>query len=70
MPREMTMTAQFSTLLPVEKVEIVADECGVSIELVDSSMQKGRVWLNDFEVEGLTGKVEAFLVKIKERERK
>lgn len=70
MPKEMKTNIAFSTMLTVEKVEYVADECGVKVVLVDSSMQKGRQWLNDFEVEGVTGKVEAFLFKIKDRERK
>jgi acyl-CoA synthetase (AMP-forming)/AMP-acid ligase II len=67
---ETKTNVAFSTFLPVEKVELVADECGVKAVLVDSSMQKGRQWLNDFEVEGVTGKVEAFLYKIKDKERK
>lgn len=70
MLEEMKTNVAFSTFLPAEKVELTADECGVRVVLIDSSMQKGRLWLNDFEVEGATGKVEAFLHKIKDKERK
>lgn len=62
------MSAAISTTLAVEKVARIAEECDVKVTLVDTRMGSGRKWFNDFEVEGASGKVDAFIARIKDIE--
>lgn len=64
----ITVLTSVSTTLAVDKTERIADECGVKLTLVETRFQKNRKWLNDFDVEGASGKVDAFLTRIKELE--
>ncbi len=61
-------SAALSTTVSAEKVERIADECGVQITLVDTRMRSDRKWINDFEVEGPTGKVDAFIARVRDVE--
>ncbi|MBU2703586.1 hypothetical protein Ga0466249_004731 [Sporomusaceae bacterium BoRhaA] len=63
-----TGSVALSTLLVAEKVQRIADECGVTITLVDTHFRPNCQWVNDFEVEGSPGKIDAFLVRIKDVE--
>lgn len=65
---KINVSAARSTRLSVEKVDRIAAACGVRVLLVDTRMLPGRNWMNDFEIEGEPGKVEAFLRKIKDVE--
>lgn len=67
--KEIIATRGLSTSLPQEKVERIADECGVGLTLLDTRLHSRRIWMNDFEVEGESGKVEAFFVKVKDVEK-
>ena len=59
-----------ATLLVVEKVQRIAAECGVTLTLVDTRFRPDHQWVNDFEVEGAPGKIDAFLKRIKDVETK
>ena len=67
---KLMLSQALSTLLIVEKVERIAEECAVKLTLVDARFCKDRKWMNDFEIEGEPGKVEAFLIRIKDIEPK
>ncbi len=65
---EFTDSVALSTLLAVKKVQRIADECGVTLTLVDTHFRSDHQWVNDFEVEGSSGKIDAFLVRVKDVE--
>ena len=66
--KSVTVTAALSTPLSPEKTERLADECGVRLNLVETRMGSGRRWFHDFEVEGHAGKVDSFLLKVRDLE--
>lgn len=68
MADKFVITAAMATTLTVEKTARIADECGVKIILLDTRRREDREWVNDFDVEGSPGKVEAFLARVKEVE--
>ena len=65
---KLMVSQALSTLLTAEKVERIAEECAVQLTLVEARFCKDRKWINDFEIEGEPGKVEAFFVRIKDIE--
>ncbi|CUH94898.1 hypothetical protein P22_0967 [Propionispora sp. 2/2-37] len=54
--------------MDAERVCRLADECGVVATLVDSVVRQGQKWMNDFEVEGPSGRVETFLIRLRDVE--
>ena len=67
---ELNGSVALSTLLVVRKVQRAADESGVILTLVDTHFRPDHKWVNDFEIEGSPGKIDAFLKKIKDIETK
>lgn len=65
---KFTGSAALSTLLAVKKVQRIADECGVTLTLVDTHFRPDHEWVNDFEVEGGPGKIDVFLKRIEDLE--
>ena len=71
MQKSKLMVSQaLSTLLVVERVERIAEECAVKLTLVDARFCRDQKWVNDFEIEGEPGKVESFFVRIRDIETK
>jgi len=68
--KQLNGSVALSTLLVVRKVQRIADEAGVTLTLVDTHFRPDHEWVNDFEVEGMPGKIDAFLKKIKDIETK
>jgi len=66
--KSVTISRAIATSLEAAKVERIADECGVKCTLVDTSLQGKGKWINDFEIEGLSGKVEGCVRRIKDLE--
>ena len=67
---KFTGSVALATLLEVKKVQRIGDECGVTLTLVDTHFRPDHEWVNDFQVEGSPGKIDAFLKKIKDVETK
>lgn len=65
---DIIATAAVATTLAVEKVTRLAEECGVKCLHLDSRMDERRRWNNDFEIEGLSGKVEVCVRRIRDLE--
>jgi hypothetical protein len=66
--RKITICEAVSTSVAVEKAARIADECGVVLSLVDTRLRSDKRWINDFEVEGSPGKVEKFVMRLREIE--
>ncbi|MBP2649451.1 MAG: hypothetical protein H6Q74_276 [Firmicutes bacterium] len=61
---KISVTQAFSTALTAKRVAELADEKGVKVTLVDERFIGKGKWVNDFEVAGTPGKVEAFFEKL------
>lgn len=56
------------TTVSVQRAGRIAEECGVSLVLVEAEVKSGNKYMNDFEVAGPVGNVEKFLVRLKDVE--
>ncbi|MDU2064977.1 MAG: hypothetical protein E6713_09040 [Sporomusaceae bacterium] len=65
---EIHSSIALKTFLAEEKVLRLAEAGGVQATLVETRFEKGGQWINDFEIEGSTGKIEAFLRRVKDIE--
>lgn len=63
---KITVTRSLSTGLTVERVEMLADAAGVMLTHLDTRLAGKGKWLNDFEVVGPPGKVDAFFERVDE----
>jgi hypothetical protein len=63
---KLTVTRSLSTVMTTQKVAKVADEAGVNAVHVEFRLAGKGKWLNDFEVTGPPGKVDAFFERIED----
>jgi hypothetical protein len=66
MRKKLTVTRSLSTVMTPQKVGKVADEAGVNVAHIEARLIEKRKWLNDFEVTGPPGKVDAFFERIQD----
>lgn len=66
--KKIMTSERVCTTVDAERVRRLADECGVVVTLVDSEVRPGQKWVNDFEVEGPSGRVETFLIRLQDVE--
>ncbi|WP_054259105.1 hypothetical protein [Propionispora sp. 2/2-37] len=66
--KKIMTSERVCTTVDAERVCRLADECGVVATLVDSVVRQGQKWMNDFEVEGPSGRVETFLIRLRDVE--
>lgn len=63
---KLSVNKTLSTSLPVEKVEKLADEAGVSMNHLETRFVGKGKWVNDFEITGAPGKVDGFFERVNE----
>jgi len=63
---KLSVTKAFTTSLTEERVQKLADETGVKINLVDTRFIGKGKWINDFEISGTPGKVDAFFERFQD----
>lgn len=63
---KLSVNKTLSTSLPVEKVEKLADEAGVSMNHLETRFAGKGKWVNDFEIIGAPGKVDGFFERVNE----
>ncbi|HMM21156.1 MAG TPA: hypothetical protein PKA10_10485 [Selenomonadales bacterium] len=63
---KLLVTRTLSTGLPVEKVDKLADEAGVTANHVETRFAGRGKWINDFEIIGAPGKVDGFFERVNE----
>lgn len=63
---KLKVTRALSTGMTPQKVFKVADEAGVDVIHVETRMAGKGKWLNDYEVTGSPGKVDAFFDRIED----
>lgn len=63
---KLSVTKPLTTSLPQEKVAQLADECGVELVHLDTRFAGKGKWLNDFEIIGPPGKVDAFFERFED----
>lgn len=62
--QKITVTRAISTGLAVAKVARLADDADVLLAHLDTRFAGKGKWINDFEVSGPPGKVDAFLARL------
>jgi hypothetical protein len=63
---KLSVTKPLTTSLPQEKVAQLADECGVELAHLDTRFAGKGKWVNDFEITGSPGKVDAFFERFED----
>lgn len=66
--KKIIINQNLVTALPQVKVERIADECGIEAVFIESRLRSDRRWDNEFEIRGEAGKVDGFLLRIKDLE--
>lgn len=66
MRNNIAVTRALSTILTAERVNELANEVGVTVHLLDSRLAGKGKWVNDFEISGSPGKVDAFFERFEE----
>lgn len=61
---ELSVNRSLVTALTVEKVEKIAAETGVLLTHTETRFAGKGKWMNDFEITGPPGKVDAFFERI------
>lgn len=62
--RKISVTRALSTGLTAMKIGKIADEAGVSAHHLEARLAGKGKWMNDFEVTGPPGKVDAFFHRV------
>lgn len=69
MRKFVKVTESLITPLEPRRVDILGDECLVEVRFVESRSEIAG-WLYEYEVTGEVGKVEKFLIRVKDVEQK
>ncbi|MBP2635254.1 MAG: hypothetical protein H6Q72_1161 [Firmicutes bacterium] len=69
MRKFLTLTEAVITSLEPRRVGILAEECLLAVRFVESHSEDAG-WCYEYEVSGEVGKVEKFLLRIKDIEKK
>jgi len=63
---KIVVTRSLCTSIPVQKIKKIADEADVSASHVETRFAGKGKWLNDFEIAGSPGRVDAFFSRIED----
>ncbi len=66
--KKIIVNQNLQTSLQQAKIERIADECAIEAIFIESRLCRDRHWVNEFEIRGEAGKVDGFLLRIKDLE--
>jgi len=66
----VTLTEAVVTPLEPRRVNILAGECLVDVRFIESLSEAAAEWQYEYEVTGEVGRVEKFLLRVKDVEKK